>query len=555
VSGRSVGRIDEAGWERLRSSVGNRLLGVEPSLAPCLDDPTGAACAAVLELHRNPFFLEEHPGATQTTGWFGAHAGGAGPYCVAAESDADLAAAIAFANQEDVRVVVKGTGHDYLGRSSDPDALLLWTHRMRDIAVHDSFVPVGSDWPRVPAITVGAGVRWLEAYQALLGTGRYVNGGGCTTVGAAGGFTQGGGYASFSRTFGTAAGNVLELEVVTADGEILVANPYRNPDLFWALRGGGGGTFGIVSKVTFRTHPVPETIGALFGTITTSDDRAYRQLVQAVVYLLPALCDRHWGEQIRFGTDNTLVLTLTTLDLTDDGARSAWRPVLDWVDARPGSFTTDVIAASGPFEPFWDRHRWDELAPAMICRDERPGQPDGRFWWSTNQGEVSQYVNAYQSRWLPIGFAEQAPDVAAEVLFEASRHCDFGIHLNKGLAGAAPDALARDRTTSINPAVFDAVGLVIIASLQQFAYPGLPGHGPDSATAEAGARAVTAAMAPLRAATPGSGAYVNEADYFEPDWQASFWGANYPRLLEIKRRVDPANRFCVHHGVGSDNPG
>ena len=60
------------------------------------------------------------------------------------------------------------------------------------------------------------------------------------------------------------------------------------------------------------------------------------------------------------------------------------------------------------------------------------------------------------------------------------------------------------------------------------------------------------AMKIIREATPGSGAYVNEADYFEPDWQRSFWGVNYPRLLAIKKRVDPDNLFRVHHGIGSD---
>jgi FAD/FMN-containing dehydrogenase len=61
-------------------------------------------------------------------------------------------------------------------------------------------------------------------------------------------------------------------------------------------------------------------------------------------------------------------------------------------------------------------------------------------------------------------------------------------------------------------------------------------------------------MGPIRALTPGAGTYVNEADYFEPGWQESFWGANYPRLREIKQHYDPANIFRVDHGVGSEAP-
>lgn len=59
----------------------------------------------------------------------------------------------------------------------------------------------------------------------------------------------------------------------------------------------------------------------------------------------------------------------------------------------------------------------------------------------------------------------------------------------------------------------------------------------------------------IRAITPGSGSYMNETDYFEPDWHRSFWGANYPRLLEIKQAYDPAEVFGVHHGVGSETTG
>jgi FAD/FMN-containing dehydrogenase len=83
-------------------------------------------------------------------------------------------------------------------------------------------------------------------------------------------------------------------------------------------------------------------------------------------------------------------------------------------------------------------------------------------------------------------------------------------------------------------------------------YPGVPGHEPNLVEGRKMADKITRAMKIIRDATPGSGAYVNEADYFEPEWQRSFWGENYPRLLAIKKRVDPDNIFRVHHGVGSD---
>ncbi len=107
-----------------------------------------------------------------------------------------------------------------------------------------------------------------------------------------------------------------------------------------------------------------------------------------------------------------------------------------------------------------------------------------------------------------------------------------------------PDRLAELR--------FEAAALVIVASQQSNTFPGLPGHEPDLAAGRVAASKVKAAMDLIRRATPGAGAYANEADYFEPDWQTTFWGENYPRLLEVKRRYDPDNLFRVHHGVGSE---
>jgi FAD/FMN-containing dehydrogenase len=546
-------------WAALADAVGARLLPVEDPLAACRLDPEGAACRAAVSDLSNPFAVEEHPAGFHTTGWYDAFGDRTASYAVAAESPEDVASALAFARSNGLRVAVKGTGHDYLGRSGASGALLIWTHRMRQTMVHESFSPAGSpagsDGRRagVPALSVEAGTRWLEAYRALEGSGRLVAGGGCNTVGAVGGFTMGGGYSSFARRFGTAAGNVLEMEVVTADGVVLVVNEHKHPDLFWALRGGGGGTFGVVTRMTYATNPAPVTLGGVSGTIRASSDRTYRALVEQVVDRMPELASEHWGEQVRFRPDRTVELTMTYVDLPDEGARAVWQPLFDWAEGRARDYETDVFVASGPFEGYWDANHWLAVYPDIIRLDSRPTrQHPGDFWWTDHAGDVAQFVNSYQSRWLPLDVVRDRPREAAEALYRAARHHEFGIHVNKGLAGAAPDALARDRTTSVNPAVFDAIGLVICASLQRFTHPGVPGHEPDLGAAAAGAEAVTKAMDAIRSVSERSGSYVNESNYFEDDWQHSYWGDHYPRLAEIKRRYDPDNVFAVHHGVGTD---
>src|ERR1700738_5105382 len=101
----------------------------------------------------------------------------------------------------------------------------------------------------------------MQVYDAVTTRGgRYVQGGGCATVGVAG-LIQSGGFGSFSKNYGLAAARLLPAEIVTADGKLLIANACTNPDLFWALKGGGGGSFGVVTKVTLATYDLPAYFG------------------------------------------------------------------------------------------------------------------------------------------------------------------------------------------------------------------------------------------------------------------------------------------------------
>jgi FAD/FMN-containing dehydrogenase len=340
---------------------------------------------------------------------------------------------------------------------------------------------------------------------------------------------------------------------VCADGAVVVVNAHQHPDLFWALRGGGGGTFGIVSRMTMRTHPMPASFGAAIGTITARDAIAYRKLLGVLVpFVRDHLDDPHWGEQIRCGPDNTLQVTLLTVDLSDDEARLAWAPLLEWVTRQGDAYDGQIEVVAMPFT-MWDADWWDATIPDFIVRDARTDATRHLYWWAANQGEVSQHIDAYRSRWLPASaFAPDAADRLAEALYAASRRRPFTIHLNKGLSGAHPDAAARVRNTSINPRAFEAVGLLIMASVQPLRFPGRAGHEPDTDAGRAAAREIDAAMQPILAVTPDAGSYLNETDYFEVDWQRSFWGTHYERLLAVKRRYDPTNLFRVHHGVGSE---
>jgi FAD/FMN-containing dehydrogenase len=140
----------------------------------------------------------------------------------------------------------------------------------------------------------------------------------------------------------------------------------------------------------------------------------------------------------------------------------------------------------------------------------------------------------------------------ADALFASSRYWQVSLHFHKGLTGAPADAIAAARDTAMNPAVLDAFALAIIGGEEPPAFPGIPGHEPDLIAAGKDAAEIDKSMNELRKIAPDAGSYVSESNYFEPSWQQSFWGSNYPRLQGVKKKYDPDGLFFVHHGVGSE---
>ena len=478
-----------------------------------------------------------------------------GAYVVAAQTTSDVAAAVDFARNHNVRLVVKGGGHSYLGTSNAPDSLLVWMRPMRDIALHDDFRGVGCpvNPAPVPAVSVGAGALWEEVYRAVsVASGRYVQGGGCLTVGVAG-LVQGGGFGSLSKAYGTAAASLLEAEVVTADGAVRIANACSEPELFWALKGGGGGTFGVVTRLTLRTHSLPETIGAVLFGVEAKSQEAWRALVDRMLaFYAEALFNPHWGEQVTFRRGRRLAIAMVFHGLDKPAAEAVWRPFLGWLAQHADDYAMqgNPVILAAPGQRFWDP-AFLQAVPGIVMLDDRPGAPPENIFWTTNLGEAGQVLHGYQSAWLSASLLEADKRSAlVDALIEATEHWQVTLHTNKGLAGGASWALAASRDTATHPDVLEAFALLICAGNGPPAYPGIPGHEPDIANGRRVAAAIARAMIPIRRVAPAAGSYVSEGNYFEADWQRVFWGANFPRLLAAKRRYDPDGGFFVHHGVG-----
>jgi len=557
------------------------LIPVDFPLAALKTDPESSAAKSLWERLRNPYYIGDQPGLTQTLGWVDAWATKPSVYAVAARNAQDIAAAVNFARQNDLRLVVKGGGHSYQGTSNAPDSLLIWTRHMHDIEMHTAFVPQGCEHTMQPqpAVTVGAGTIGIQAYTAVTTNGgKYVQGGGCTTV-CLGGLVQSGGFGSLSKHYGTAAGGLLEAEVVTADGQIRIANACTNPDLFWALKGGGGGSFGVVSKMTLRVHELPEFFGTVNFVVKASSDDAYRRLIrQFVSFYNENLFNDHWGEQAHFNPDNKLTISMLSHGLNADEMKKIWQPFLDSVKASPDSYSIEgrVIIGAVPARHWWDvqwwKAHWPEIAfpkrnallqlfdyalahilQPVLNFDARPGAAPNNAWWKGDGGQVGWFIWGFESLWLPASLLEaNSQDRLADALFAGSRHSGIELHFNKGLAGAPPEAIAAAKDTATNPAVLTAFALAIMGDAQGPAYPGIPGHEPSVLDGRKGAERIDRCADQLRAVTGETGAYVSESNYFEKGWQQAYWGSNYPRLAEIKRKYDPDGLFFVHNGVGSE---
>jgi FAD/FMN-containing dehydrogenase len=544
-------------WERLNQAVGGKLIKVQSPFAVCEASPDSPSCKDVLEGLKNPYYIGDEVALTQTSGWLDAWTSSPSAYAVAARKTEDVVAAVNFARENRLRLVVKGGGHSYQGTSNAPDSLLVWTRAMNEIALHDAFVGTGCAGKQRsrPAVSIGAGAIWMHVYDAVTTkAGRYVQGGGCATVGVAG-LVQSGGFGSFSKNYGLAASGLLEAEVVTADGAVRIANACTNPDLFWGLKGGGGGSLGIVTRLTLATRELPNFFGVVSATIKARSDPAYRRLIaQFIRFYNGSLFNRHWGEQASFDPSNTLKLLMVFQGLSQQEATDVWRPFFDWIGASREDFAlaSPPTIVAIPAQRFWDPSTLTKL-PGFVIADARPGAPAGNVFWAGNLGEAGQFLHAYHSGWLPDSLLR--PDQQwrlRDALFASSRHWKMSLHFNKGLAGAPVGDVDAARDTATNPAVLSAFALAITAGEGPPAFAGMPGHQPDLELARSDAASIDGAMREMVPLVAQRGSYVSESDFFDRDWQRSYWGANYPRLRAVKRKYDPDGLFFVHHGVGSE---
>ena len=143
--------------------------------------------------------------------------------------------------------------------------------------------------------------------------------------------------------------NVLEITIVTVDGDHIIANAYRNKDLFWALRGGGGGTWGVVTSVTYRTHPsTPFSAASLLVNSTNADSML--KLLTEIIRLTPSLVEQGYGGY-GFGTSEQIRISVMSPNVTAEQTQATFSPLFEFAISLPG---LSVMNTTMVFQDFWE---------------------------------------------------------------------------------------------------------------------------------------------------------------------------------------------------------
>ncbi|KAI1404441.1 FAD-binding domain-containing protein [Hypoxylon fuscum] len=433
-------------------------------------------------------------------------------YTINATTASDFQVAVQFAQRHNIRLVIRNTGHDYLGKSTGAYSLAIWSHHMKAMELIPKYQDQYSTH-QGPAIKIGAGVEVLEAYNFAHTHGLMVVGGNCPNVGIAGGYTQGGGVAILSSKFGLAADQVLSWEVVTAAGDLITASPTENSDLFWALRGGGGGTYAIVVSMTVKAFP------------DTSFSTAY----------MTVLNDGNNTDAI-YSTMGTFFRSLPSL--VDAGA---W---VVWVAAPFGFMIMPAMVAElhvseldAHFQPTIDK--MDQLG--LQYQYSSAEYPD--FLSSYNSMPSSWNVSDFNigGRLIPRELVEDQDSTDAlvnAVRAISSQTLMSGVSFNVANAVSSVDEIAA------NPYFRKTLMSAVV---------GTPVNYTDWAANKVAQDDLTYKLLPeLESLTPNGGVYLNEADFQAPDFKSTFYGDHYERLLAIKNKYDPNGIFYCKTAVGSD---
>ncbi len=420
-------------------------------------------------------------------------------------SAADVAAALAFAKQNALAVTARSGGHGYTGDSTTRGIVI-------DVGPMNAIVVAGG------TATIGAGAKLVDIYDQLSKKGVCIPSGSCPTIGIAG-ITQGGGIGVLDRAYGLTCDRLVAAQVVLADGSIVTCDAGTHADLFWALRGGGGGNFGIVTSLTFDTFATQD-LTSFSADFAWADAARVFAAWQAWPQSLP---DTVWSGMV-----------LATM------GSSTGDPVIEVSGMCVGStadFTpiwTQFLAAAGA-TPASQSIQTQSFHDAMLASCNGLTVSQCHLASETSDGQVARASFVATSDFFDAALPPAGIQAMLQKLdaMQPQGRCIVIMALMGGaIARVAPADTAFVHRGALFSAQYYIEGPVDVSPAQV-----------------SDARSVVGALRMAMAPWSSGEAYQN---YLDPDlanWQAAYYGANHARLVQVKAAYDPTQVFRPAQGI------
>ncbi|MCC9306300.1 FAD-binding oxidoreductase [Kitasatospora sp. RB6PN24] len=408
-------------------------------------------------------------------------------------SAGDVQACLDVARGHGIPIAARSGGHSYLGYSIPNGGLVIDLRYLNQVRVLSDGTAL-----------VGAGARLIEVYAGLAQAGRLLPAGSCPTVGVAG-LTQGGGIGVLTRKYGLTCDRLSSARLVTADSKLRLASPDSEPQLYWALRGGGGGNFGVVTQFAFRTEAAPPlTVFVLTFPPGSAADTigAWQSWAGAAPFELWSSC------QIAGGTPPTVKIVGCYV-----GDQKSLTPLIDQLVRAAGAQPTRLVES---------KDYLDAMKFMAGCASDTIAQCHPTW----EGGTLPRASFVAESRMLP-----PAPLDAGKVAALMVGHS--GVFLLLDVLGGAVARLAPDATAF--PHRHSLASAQIYADTTRAGYP-------------ATKKAVDAIRDGL-AALGATGAYVNYIDATLPHWGQAYYGINLPKLKKVAEHYDPDRVFAFPQSV------
>lgn len=405
----------------------------------------------------------------------------------------DVVNAVNYAREHRLPVRARCGRHSYEAFSLVTDGIIIDVSELTQVRVHrDRGVA-----------EVAAGMTLGPLYTQLYAAGMTIPGGSCPTVGIAG-LTLGGGFGLLSRKLGLTCDNLLAVEMVTADGAVVVASEEQHPELFWACRGGGGGNFGVVTQFTFRVHEIKEV--SIYNIVWDWTD-------------LPAVlgCWQNWAPQV----DERLVSILKL------NAKSAGTII------SIGQFMGSKAELNELLKPLLTAGQGLQSAavqtlPFIEAVHKFAGAGPEDVWRVHHHPQHARFKNTSAYAYATFG-----PDAMATIVACLEQ------------APAATGLLQLDNYGGVIPHVApEATAFFHRQALWNMQYQIYWSAPAEDAEMVAWVNRFRQAMLPYV-----QGAYVNYCDTNIDDWQRQYYGGNFGRLVQVKRQYDPGNLFTYQQSI------